>query len=158
MRRNTALALAAISIAAAGCGSSEGKRNVSLVWKSPPKLFVPSDLPRDRIVQGVIENKSLKQKATLKASDIKLLDADGRRIDGVATFIAGYAHSLYPADLKPKGSYPEAEQLRIGLLAKLKAGQSSPLTVSWHDPPGPRTAVRIDYGSGTLPLPLKPKR
>jgi hypothetical protein len=157
MRCRAALALVAISVAAAGCGSSEGKRSVSLVWKKPPKLYVPSDLPRDRIVQGVIENRSLKQKATLKSSDIKLLDADGRRIAGVATFIAGYAHSLYPADLKPKGSYPEVEQLRIGLLAKLKAGQSAPLTVSWHDPPGPRTPVRIDYGSGTLALPTKPE-
>jgi hypothetical protein len=148
----------AICIAAAGCGSSEGKRSVSLVWKTPPKLYVPSDLPRDRIARGVVENRSLKQKATLKASDIELLDADGRRIEGVATFIAGYAHSLYPADLKPKGAYPESEQLRLGMLVKLKAGQSAPLTVSWHDPAGPRTAVRIDYGSGTLALPTKPER
>jgi hypothetical protein len=155
MRRGSALALVAIWIAAAGCGSSEGERSLSLVWKRPPKLYVPASLPRDRIVRGVIENQSLKRKATLKASEIKLLDADGRRVEGVATFIAGYAHSLYPADLKPKGSYPESEQLRIGLLAKLKAGQSVPLTVSWHDPPGPRTPVRIDYGSGTLALPTK---
>jgi hypothetical protein len=156
MRRWTGLALVAICLAAAGCGgSSEGKRSVALVWKTPPKLYVPSSLPRDRIVRGVIENESLKRKVTLKASDIKLLDADGRHVEGVATFIAGYAHSIYPSFRKPGGSYPESEQLRLGLIAKLKAGQSVPLTVSWHDPPGPRTPVRIDYGSGTLALPTK---
>jgi hypothetical protein len=155
MKSRTGLALAAICIAAAGCGSSEGERSLSLEWKRPPKLYVPASLPRDRIVRGVIENQSLKRKATLKASDIKLIDADGRRVEGVATFIAGYAHSLYPANRLPNGSYPESEQLRIGLLAKLKAGQSVPLTVSWHEPAGPRTPVRIDYGSGTLPLPTK---
>jgi hypothetical protein len=154
MTRRAALALVAVALAAAGCGSSEGKRSVALVWKSPPKLYVPPDLPRDRIVRGVIENQSLK-KATLKTGDFKLLDADGRRIDGVATFIAGYAHSIYPSFRKPNGSYPEYEQLRLGLLAKLKAGQTVPLTVSWHDPPGRRTPVRIDYGSGTLTLPTK---
>jgi hypothetical protein len=153
MKSRTGLALVAICFAAAGCGSSEGERSVSLVWKTPPKLYVPSDLPRDRIVRGVIENQSLKRKVTLKASDIKLLDRDGRRIEGVATFISGYAHSIYPSFRKPGGSYPESEQLRLGMLAKLKAGQSAPLTVSWHDPPGPRTPIRIDYGSGTLTLP-----
>jgi hypothetical protein len=158
LKRGGALALVAILVAAAGCGSDEGEKSLSLVWKKPPQLYVPAKLPRDRIVRGVIENQSLKRKATLKATDIKLLDADGRRIDGVATFIAGYAHSLYPADLKPNGVYPESEQLRLGMLVKLKAGQSAPLTVSWHDPPGPRTAVRIDYGAGTLPLPAKPQR
>jgi hypothetical protein len=76
MTRRAALALVAVALAAAGCGSSEGKRSVALVWKSPPKLYVPPDLPRDRIVRGVIENQSLK-KATLKTGDFKLLDADG---------------------------------------------------------------------------------
>jgi hypothetical protein len=156
MKSRTGLALVAIWIAAAGCGgSSEGDRSASLAWKKPPRLYVPPNLPHDRIVRGVIENESLKRKLTLKASDIKLRDRDGRRIEGVATFIAGYAHSVYPAFRKPGGKYPEDEQLRLGMLAKLKAGQSVPLTVSWHEPPGPRTPVRIDYGSGTLPLPTK---
>jgi hypothetical protein len=152
MKGKSAVALVAAAAALAGCGGSEGRRDVSLQWKGQPKVYVPPSLPRDRIVRGEIENASLR-KATLKASDIKLLDSNGKRIAGVATFIPGYAHSIYPSFRKPSGSYPGYEQQRLGMVVDLKAGQTASLTVSWHDPPGPRTPVRIDYGTGTLPLP-----
>ena len=46
---------------------------------------------------------------------------------------------------------PESEQLRIGLRARLKPGETAPLTVSWRQQ-GKKAAV-VDYGSGTLPVP-----
>ena len=157
MKGRSAVVLVATAAALAGCGGSEGKKSVSLEWKGRPNLYVPPTLPRDRIVRGEIENRSLR-KVTLKASEIKLLDAGGKRISGVATFIPGYAHSIYPSFRKPNGSYPGNEQQRLGMVVNLKSGQTASLTVSWHDPPGPRTPVRIDYGGGTLDVPPSPPR
>ena len=53
-----ALALVAVSIAAAGCGSDGGEKSLSLVWKKPPQMYVPANLPPDRIVRGVIRNSA----------------------------------------------------------------------------------------------------
>jgi hypothetical protein len=153
-RAALAAAASAVAVAAAGCGGDDSRagRSVALVWKRPPELFVPPTLPRDRILRGEVSNGGL-DKVRIESRDVKLLDARGRPVDGVATFAPGYVHSLYSRNRLPPGGYPEAEQRRIGRVVELKPGQDAPLTVSWHEPRGPRRPVKIDYGSGSLEIP-----
>jgi hypothetical protein len=159
MRCRAALALVLIVLtvvpAACGGGDSAVGRSTELVWSKAPRVVVPPTLPRDRILRGEVKNEGLK-KITVKAADVRLLDGDGRHIEGQATFIAGYAHSLFPYGRGPgsgPGRYPDYERERLGQFAVLKPGQSRSLTVSWHDPPGPSTPVSIDYGPGSLKVP-----
>ena len=46
---------------------------------------------------------------------------------------------------------PENEQLRIGMRARIEPGQTVPITVSWREQQ--EGAARVDYGTGSLPLP-----
>jgi hypothetical protein len=146
MRRAGVLALAALVLA--GCGGSDGDSANALAWSEGPRVLKPPDLPRDRVLRGEITNRS-GNRIALEAAALKLIDQDGRRVKASATFIPGYAHSIF---LPRRGLYPERERRRLGLSVELESGKSAPLTVSWHEPRGPRTPVRIDYGSGSLEI------
>ncbi len=161
-RAATAAAFAALALAAAGCGGDDEAvgRSAKLVWEKEPRLLVPPTLPRDRILRGEVKNEGL-EKLTMKAADVRVLDADGRKLESVATFVPAYVHSLYPYGRGPgsgPGRYPDEERRRIGLEAEVAPGNKVPFTVSWHDPPGPRTAVEIDYGPGSLDVPARKAR
>jgi hypothetical protein len=120
-------------------------------------VLVPETLPRDRILRGEVKNDSLR-KVTIEVDDLRLLDGEGERIDANATFIPGYAHSLYPYNRGPgsgPGRYPEEERRRLGQLVELQPGKSAPLTVSWRQARGSPAPVRLDYGRGTLPVPRR---
>jgi hypothetical protein len=155
VRRDVAsLGCAAVVVIAlltlAGCGGDENGAN-PLAWKEDPDLVVPPRLPGDRILSGEVTNGSL-DRVEIDAKDIRLLDRDGRRVEGTATFLGSYVHSIYPPTRGPT-PFPEGERQRLGQVARLEPGKSAPLTVSWHEPKGPRTPVRIDYGKGSLPIP-----
>lgn len=137
-------------LALAGCGGDEDGA-APLDWKGDPDIVVPPRLPGDRILRGEVTNGSL-DRVVVEANDVRVLDADGRRVAASATFLSGYAHSLYPPTRGPT-PYPEAERQRLGQVARIEPGESAPLTVSWHEPKGPRTPVRVDYGNGSLPIP-----
>jgi hypothetical protein len=156
-----ALVLCLTAVVPTACGGDDSAvgRSSVLVWSKAPRVVVPPTLPGDRILRGEVENEGLK-KITVKAADIELLDAEGKPVDGQSTFIAGYAHSLFPYGRGPgsgPGRYPERERERLGQFAVLKPGQSRSLTVSWHDPPGQRTVVSLDYGPGSLKVPAAAK-
>jgi hypothetical protein len=140
-------------LAASGCGSDSEGRSGRLVWEKTPRVLVPETLPGDRVLRGEVKNDSLR-KVSLEAADLRLLDADGRRIESSATFIAGYSHPLYPFNRGP-ATVPESERRRLGRAAEIESGKSVPLTMSWHEPRGDREAVRIDYGAGSLPVPSR---
>jgi hypothetical protein len=137
-------------LALAGCGSDEDGA-APLTWKEDPDIVVPPRLPGDRILRGEVSNGSL-DRVVIEAKEVKLLDADGRRVEGTATFLSSYVHSIYPPTRGPS-PYPAAERARLGQIAQIEPGKSAPLTVSWHEPKGPRTPVRVDYGDGSLPIP-----
>jgi hypothetical protein len=150
MRHAAALVLIAL-LPLAGCGGDDEGGPNPLAWKKDPNVIVPPKLPGDRILRGEVTNGSLKR-VVVEAKDLRVLDAEGRRVEATATFLSSYVHSIYPPTNRPN-PYPEAERERLGQLARIEPGQSAPLTVSWHEPKGPRTAVKIDYGSGSLPIP-----
>ena len=153
-RAACAAVISVAAIGAAGCGADDASvgRSAALVWKEEPKRLVHPTLKDDRIVRGEVKNEGL-DKIRIETAEVRLLDSEGRPVNGVATFAPSYVHSLYARNRLPPGGYPEEEKRRIGLAVEIEPGQSAPLTVSWTEPRGPRTPVRIDYGSGTLAVP-----
>jgi hypothetical protein len=90
----------------------------------------------------------------LTARQLRLLDADGKRVPGVATFAAGFVHGLHPPTREP--ALPESEQRRLGRKALLQPGQEVSLTLSWRLRRGQRPPVAVSYGTGQLPIPAGP--
>lgn len=147
-----AIALAALVLAGCG-GGGGGHGSGSLRWDKDPTVVVPEALPTDQVVSGIVRNDSLRE-LRLTAAKVKLLDAAGRRVPGVTVFLDAYLHGLYPPTRGPFPR-PEAEQARIGLIARVKPGAKLPFTVAWRLPAGAKPPVRIDYGLGWLPIPME---
>jgi len=148
------LVLAALPVAA-GCGDS-GPGSEQLEWLDTPTVVVPPGLETDRILRGDVRNHS-GQDLRLEAKNVRVYDERGHRLKADATFAAGYLHSLYPPTRGPK-TLPDSELERLGRIAKIEAGKTAQVTVSWREPGGRHTAARIDYGSGSLKIPLEAKK
>jgi hypothetical protein len=147
--------LAALALVAAlplACGGGEDTGVGDLVWAGQPEVFRQPTLPRDRVLIGTVRNDSLRQ-MKLSASDVRAVDGDGNALRGNATFVRGYIHPLYPPTRPPEGGLPESELERTGRQVRLQPGKTAPLSVAWRVPRGRKAAVRIDYGSGSLPIP-----
>jgi hypothetical protein len=149
MRRTAALVLVAL-LPMSACGDG-GETSGALTWKGNPNVIVPTRLPGDRVLRGEVINESSKR-VVVQAKDLRVVDGEGRSVEASPVFLSSYLHSLYPPTRRPT-PYPEAERRRLGQVAEIEPGKSVPLTVSWHEPKGPRTPVRIDYGNGSLPIP-----
>jgi len=149
-----ALVVAAAGLAA-GCGDDEAARD-QLDWVDTPNVIVPPALKSDRILRGDVRNDS-GEPVRLEASKVRVYDARGRRLKASATFAAGYLHSLYPPTRGPK-TLPDTELERLGRIARIEAGDTGQITVSWRERPGGGAAARIDYGSGSLRIPPEPDR
>jgi hypothetical protein len=153
MRRAGLLVAAAVLIATAGCGG-EDKGTGELRWVGKPRVFRSADLPRDRVLQGTVENGTLRR-VEIKAKDLRLVDAGGNRVGGIATFLNGYLHGLYPPTRHPASGLPAEEQRRIGIVARIDPGKRAPLTLAWRLKAGDRPPVRVEYGAGSLPIPKR---
>ncbi len=134
-----------------GCGGGGAPRN-PLAWIGVPQVFVPHDLPQDRIAVGRLENRS-RVTVRVRAVDVRVRDAQGRVLASTAGFTSSYAHGLFGAFQQPS-SLPIRELVRLGRIVILDPGASSPLFASWRLPAGARQPIRIDYGSGVLTVPL----
>jgi hypothetical protein len=153
MARAAAAALSAAALlGVAGCGGSGGQGAGDVHWVGSPRVLTPPDLPRDRVLSGTIENGTLRR-IEIKSADVRLVDAQGRRVPGIATFLGGYLHGLYPPTRHPVGGLPPEEQRRIGLVARIEPGKRSPLVLAWRLKPGSQPPVRVQYGAGSLPIP-----
>jgi hypothetical protein len=150
-RRAALLLAAAALVPAAGCGGDD-KGSGDLRWVGKPVVATPPDLPNDRVLRGTVENGTLRR-IDVKARDLHLVDADGRRVDGVATFLNGYLHGLYPPTRHPAGGLPPIEQRRIGIVARIEPGKRKPLVLAWRLEAGHKPPVRVVYGPGSLPIP-----
>jgi hypothetical protein len=151
-RAAAGLAAAAVLTGATGCGGSEDQGAGELRWVGTPRVLTPPDLPRDRVLSGTVENGTLRR-IEIKVKDVRLVDAAGRRVPGIATFLGAYLHGLYPPTRHPPGGLPPEEQRRIGLVARIEPGKRSPLTLAWRVKPGGSPPVRMQYGAGSLPIP-----
>lgn len=117
----------------------------------PPKVYTPDTLPNDRILSGQVRNDSLRGVQLTAKSDLKLVDKSGRDVTHTALFAAGYSRDIYPP--RDRHQLPEKDAERLGYKAKLRPGDSRPLTVSWRQGHGRRTPVRIELPSNSLDLP-----
>jgi hypothetical protein len=151
-----AVLLVAAAAVAGGCGGDDGGAQGRLDWVDTPNVVVPPALKTDRILRGDVRNDS-GEAVRLEASKVRVYDAGGRRLKASATFAAGYLHSLYPPTRGPK-TLPDTELQRLGRIAKVEAGDTAQITVSWREGPGGAAAARIDYGSGSLRIPPEPER
>jgi hypothetical protein len=149
-------ALAAVTTAVAsaglcaGCGGSA--HHNALVWIRAPQVFTPRDLPRDRIAIGRIRNAS-DHTLRLEAAALRVRDAHGRVLESSAGFTASYAHGLFGAFQQPSAE-PLRELVRLGRIVFLNPGASSPVFAAWRLPINARGPVSIDYGDGTLAVPI----
>jgi hypothetical protein len=142
------------AVALAGCGGGSTAAKGGLGWKGEPIMRV-SSATGARVLLGTVKNESSRE-LRIRAPDVRLVDQHGRRIRSSAAFASSFVRSLIPQNGRPgsrKSEFPEAEQRRIGYLAVLRSGETVPLTLSWNEPAGPRTAKRIVYGAGSLPVP-----
>jgi len=151
-------ALVVIALIAGGCGGEgdASSGDARLAWEGEPTLRA-SETTRARVLIGTVKNTSL-GRVRIRSSALTLVDQDGRRMKASVGFVSTFVRSLYPQSGRPgarRSEFPEAERRRIGDLAVLRSGETSPLTVSWNEPPGRRDATRIDYGRGSLEIPDK---
>jgi hypothetical protein len=151
--RAAAAALIALAGLLGACGSGDGDGYGDLKWVRPPILERPPSLPRDRILVGQVRNDSIRV-LRLRARDVRIVDRAGRRIRGDVLFISGFLHGLFPPTRAPR-TLPESAQLRLGLLAKIRPGATTPINVSWRVEGG-RRADRIQYPGGFLRIPAGP--
>jgi hypothetical protein len=114
-------------------------------------VLAPPNLASDRVLRGLIHNQTGKT-VRVTADDVRVLAGDGKRLPTAATFIAGYAHRLYPPTREPK-SIPESERERLGDVAVIEPGQQAAVTVSWRLRNKSDHAAEIDFGTGKLAVP-----
>jgi hypothetical protein len=145
-------ALAAVAILLlAGCGDSPGSSSVA--WEGKPLVVKQPELPRDTIVSGKIVNKG-SETLRLAAADVRVVSSDGDAVESAVRFAVGVTHGLYPPREGPKEQEPEFLQERLGEVAVVKPGESSPLVVSWRLKPGEAPPVKVELGEdASLTLP-----
>lgn len=144
--------IAALIVALSGSGGGGLSPGSALAWDSTPTVIRPADLPHDRVTYGTIRNDSLRP-LKISASDLSVLDAAGQPVRATERFIPSFAHGLYGAFQQPD-SMPEPEQLRLGYLASMNPGQTSPLLVSVHLKQGSKLPLSVVYrGSAVLTIP-----
>lgn len=147
---------AALALGVAGCGGDEGggtaTKGGTLEWVGKPLLYTPPELPRDRLLSGKLRNDSLRA-IRLDADRARLVDADGKTVEGTVRFMAGFNHALYSPGQEPKEGDPEFERQRMGELAVVREGQTVPVTLSWRLPRGAAGPVRLEVGTAAIRLP-----
>ena len=156
MRKAVVGGLALALLAAAGCGGEDdsgGNGPARLAWDGTP--VVRSSPTGARVLIGTVKNDSGRE-LRITARQVRVIDGQGRPVRSTALFASGYVRSNYPHNRGPQSeaaSYPEREQERVGYLAVLGDGESKPLTISWRERPGGRTAKRVVHGEAFLPIP-----
>jgi hypothetical protein len=146
--------IAVLVLALSGSGGGGLSPGSALTWDSAPTVIRPSDLPHDRVTYGTIRNESLRP-LKISVNDLSVLDGAGKPVRATERFIPSFAHGLYGAFQQPD-SMPEPEQLRLGYLASMNPGQTSPLLVSVHLKPSSELPLSVFYrGSAVLSIPKK---
>ncbi len=148
MRRGAAVALAILALS--GCGGGGNQESGDLAWVETPRLYT-AEAPADaRVLQGKVKNDSLRR-LELTPADLRLVGRDGKPVKASVVFIDYFLHGLHPPTREP--DLPDSELRRTGRQVRLEPGQTAPLTVSWSAATTSEPPVRVDYGTGSLPVP-----
>jgi hypothetical protein len=103
------------------------------------------------VLRATVRNDTDKT-VRVTAKEVRVLAGDGKRLPSAATFIAGYAHRIYPPTREPE-NVPEADRERLGEVAVIEPGQQAAVTVSWRLRSRADRAATIDFGAGRLEVP-----
>lgn len=139
-----------VAIATAGPGSQDGSGFGTLAWEGKPKIFAVETLPDDRLLAGTLRNDSLDE-VELDASEVDLVDAEGRSVEHTTLFSLGFGRDIYPPSAQRE--LPEADKLRLGLKLELQPGEVRPVTLAWRVSRPGGEPVRIELPAGSLRLP-----
>ena len=116
------------------CSCSPAAVTTTAARRSPGPLrrevLTPPTSATTASCAGLIRNDTGKT-VRVTADDVRVLAADGKRLPTAATFIAGYAHRMFPPTREPR-NLPESERERLGDLAVIEPGQQAAVTVSWR--------------------------
>jgi len=147
-----ALLVAALALVGPGSdrGPAVGAGAGQLAWAKPPQLYVAPGMPRDRILAGVVRNDSMRI-AEVDATDIQVFTSGGDRLKSAGIFLGSFSRGLYAGPRKGQAS--DIERRRTGRLLRIGPGDEQPLTVSWRTGSQGQAGTRIEYGSGSLPVP-----
>jgi hypothetical protein len=140
-----------IAAFAAGCGSSQSG-SATIAWEGEPLVVRQPELPRDTVVSGKISNEG-SEALRLAAADVKVVGSDGRAVQSSVRFAVGVTHQLYPPREGPSEKEPDFLQERLGEVANVAPGESTPLVVSWRLAPGQAAPTEVDLGVASLDLP-----
>jgi len=150
VRRAPALAIAAAAIALGACGGGGNTRSsAALSWQGRPQLLTPPTLPRDRVLTGLVRNRS-GHVIALSAKAVRLVTAAGATVPSSAIFLQDFKHPLEPYN-RPDPVPIKGQEL-AGRIARLKPGKTLPMTVSWHRPAGAQPQ-RVLLGGASLAFP-----
>ena len=122
-----------------------------LAWEGRPQVITPETLPRDRILTADLRNDTLKEVELRAAKDVKLLDRQGRPVEHTTIFTEGFSRDIYPPRYQRK--VPLQDQLRLGLRAKIKPGETVPITAAWRVRSRAGDVVRMQTPAGVLGVP-----
>ena len=142
-----AVVIASVVAVAGGSGGEGGEG--SLAWQGKVQV-IDSDVKTDRILYTKIENTSLED-VDLVAKEVRALDANGREVQSSTSFLAAFAHGIYP--WAQRGEMGEFERRRLGQIATIKPGETAPVTLAWRVPEGGEQPVKVDFGPAEIALP-----
>lgn len=140
------------ALALSGCGT-RGPASAALRWDEPPIVVRQPELPDDTIVSGALRNGS-GHTLHLDAGDVRVVTADGAAVESAVRFTTGVTHQLYPPRDAPREGEPNFLRARLGEIATVEPGKTTPLVVSWRAAPSEPQPVRVELGDeGSLTLP-----
>ncbi len=149
---NRAVALLVLA-ALVGCGKASSSAPAAVHWDKPPIVVRQPELPDDTIVSGALRNGS-GHTLHLEAADVKVVTPDGEPVESATRFTTGVTHQLYPPREGPKEQEPDFLRERLGEVANVAPGGTTPFVVSWRAKAGTPQPVKVQLGdAGSLALP-----
>lgn len=144
----------AVAFVATGCGGGSAPDwagDGTVRWEKRPFVFAPAQEPHDRAVLGQITNDS-KRLLSLDSRKVVVRDGAGRVLTSSARFSSSWGHPLYGAFQRP-AKVDQIEQFRLGIVAYVQPGKTTPLFVSYRMRPASRPPITATVQGSALPLP-----
>ena len=144
-----AAVMAVLAVLAPGrLGGHAAKPSGPLRWQSPARTSAVGQTPGDHLLFGRVVNHS-GTTIRLRAADVHVLDAKGRRLKTRAAFADGFVPGIM---LSGYGElYGGEAPLTVGRAVVLRTGQAAPVSAAYNAGAGQRAAL-LDYGAGRLTL------